>query len=87
MDLVEGVGESSSPRRSFGGYTNYDVRTDVYNRLVETGNDQAVLNPEFREQLEAHFNRLPPRFIINSIAIDICYQFLFLTVLFLFLEF
>jgi hypothetical protein len=63
MDLLEGVGESSSPPRSFGGYSNYDIRTDVYNRLVETGHDQAVSNPDFREQIEAHFNRLPPRFI------------------------
>ncbi|TKY51388.1 serine/threonine-protein kinase HT isoform X3 [Spatholobus suberectus] len=62
MDLVEGVGESSSPPRTFSGYSNYDVRSDVYNRLVETGHDQAVSNPEFREQLEAHFNRLPPSY-------------------------
>jgi hypothetical protein len=62
MDLLEGVGESSSPPRSFGGYSNYDIRTDVYNRLVETGHDQAVSNPDFREQIEAHFNRLPPSY-------------------------
>ncbi|XP_061341997.1 serine/threonine-protein kinase STY46-like [Gastrolobium bilobum] len=62
MDFVEGVGESSSPPRTFSGYSNYDVRNDVYNRLMETGHDQAVSNPEFREQLEAHFNRLPPSY-------------------------
>ncbi|CAJ1976964.1 unnamed protein product [Sphenostylis stenocarpa] len=61
MDLVEGVGESSSPPRAFSGYGNYDIRNDVYNRLLATGHDQAVSNPDFREQLEAHFNRLPPR--------------------------
>lgn len=61
MDLIEGVGESSSPPRSFGSYSNYDVRNDVYNRLVESGNEDAVSNPEFREQLDAHFNRLPAR--------------------------
>ncbi|KAK7391274.1 hypothetical protein VNO78_19688 [Psophocarpus tetragonolobus] len=65
MDLVEGVGESSSPPRAFSGYTNYDIRNDVYNRLVETGHDQAVSNPEFREQLEAHFNRLPPSYVLD----------------------
>ncbi|XP_015865793.2 serine/threonine-protein kinase STY46 [Ziziphus jujuba] len=59
MDLTEGVGESSSPPRSFGSYSNYDVRNDVYNRLVESGNEDAVSNPEFREQLDSHFNRLP----------------------------
>ncbi|MED6194576.1 hypothetical protein PIB30_029846 [Stylosanthes scabra] len=62
MDFVEGVGESSSPPRTFGGFSNYDIRNDVYNRLVETGHDQAVSNPDFRELLEAHFNRLPPSY-------------------------
>ncbi|XP_048130596.1 serine/threonine-protein kinase STY46-like isoform X3 [Rhodamnia argentea] len=63
MDLIEGVGESSSPPRSFVGSLsgNFDVRNDVYARLVETGNEEAVSNPEFRELLEAHFNRLPSR--------------------------
>ncbi|XP_044475346.1 serine/threonine-protein kinase STY8-like isoform X2 [Mangifera indica] len=59
MDLTEGVGESSSPTRSFGNFSNYDVRNDVFNRLIECGNEEAVCNPEFRELLDAHFNRLP----------------------------
>ncbi|CAK9187368.1 unnamed protein product [Ilex paraguariensis] len=59
MDLVEGVGESSSPPRSFGTCSSScDIRNDVYNRLVESGNEEAV-GPEFRELLDAHFNRLP----------------------------
>eukprot|EP00261_Vitis_vinifera_P031002 XP_019072245.1 PREDICTED: serine/threonine-protein kinase STY8 isoform X2 [Vitis vinifera] len=62
MDLIEGVGESSSPPRSFGCFGVYDVRNDVYNRLMESGNEEAVSNPEFREQLDAHFNRLPPSY-------------------------
>lgn len=59
MDLAEGVGESSSPPRSFGSFSNYDVRNDVFNLLIEAGNEEAVCNPEFREQLDAHFNRFP----------------------------
>lgn len=59
MDLAEGVGESSSPPRSFAGY---DVRSDVYNRLIESGNVEAADNPEFRELLDVHFSRLPSRF-------------------------
>ncbi|XP_059453044.1 serine/threonine-protein kinase STY8-like isoform X3 [Corylus avellana] len=60
MDLIEGVGESSSPPRSFGGgFSSTDVRNDVYNRLMESGLDEVVSNPEFRELLDAHFNRLP----------------------------
>ncbi|BFG40713.1 hypothetical protein CerSpe_269880 [Prunus speciosa] len=59
MDLTEGVGESSSPPRSFVSFGNYDVRNDVYNRLLESGNEDALTQPDFREQLDAHFNRLP----------------------------
>ncbi|BBH08846.1 ACT-like protein tyrosine kinase family protein [Prunus dulcis] len=55
MDLTEGVGESSSPPRSFVSFSNYDV----YNRLLESGNEDALTQPDFREQLDAHFNRLP----------------------------
>ncbi|KAK6938292.1 hypothetical protein RJ641_031800 [Dillenia turbinata] len=62
MDLAEGVGESSSPPRSFVSFSSYDIRTDVYNRLIETGNEDAVCNPDLREQLEAHFNKLPPSY-------------------------
>ncbi|XP_057423662.1 serine/threonine-protein kinase STY8-like isoform X2 [Lotus japonicus] len=63
MDFAEGIGESNSPpRAAFAGYTNSDVKNDVFNRLLQTGHDQAVSNPEFRQQLEAHFNRLPPSY-------------------------
>ncbi|KAI9098440.1 hypothetical protein K1719_025065 [Acacia pycnantha] len=63
MDFfIEGVGESSSPPRSSGGFGNYDVRNDVYNRLVENGHGQEA---DFREQLDAHFNRLPPSYLFD----------------------
>ncbi|KAI5654381.1 hypothetical protein M9H77_31568 [Catharanthus roseus] len=66
MDLLEGVGESSSPARSFGGgFGGYDIRNDVYNRLLETGNDEAVCNPELRELLDSHFNRLPASYALD----------------------
>ncbi|KAK1406838.1 hypothetical protein QVD17_38446 [Tagetes erecta] len=66
MDLVEGVGESSSPPRSFTGFSGYEIVNDVYNRLVEIGNDEVNSVPDFREQLETHFTRLP-----SSYALDI----------------
>nr|XP_043640007.1 serine/threonine-protein kinase STY46-like [Erigeron canadensis] len=67
MDLVEGVGESSSPPRTFaGGFSGNEVVNDVYNRLLSIGNDDVLAYPDFREQLEAHFNRLP-----SSYALDI----------------
>lgn len=71
MDFTEEVGESSSPPRSYGSFGgggsggggNDVIRIDVYNRLIENGNEEAISQPDFREQLEAHFNRLPPRFV------------------------
>lgn len=70
MDFEEEVGESSSPPRSFGSFGgggsgggNDVIRNDVYNRLIENGNEEAINNPDFLEQLVAHFNRLPPRFV------------------------
>ncbi|KAK9162639.1 hypothetical protein Syun_003541 [Stephania yunnanensis] len=64
MELIEEVGESSSPLRSasIGVFGGYDVRTDVFNRLVESGNEEVLCNPEFRDQLDAHFKRLPSRY-------------------------
>jgi hypothetical protein len=63
MDLIEGVGESLSPPKLLGGgFSSTDVRNDVYNRLMESGLDEVVSNPEFRELLDAHFNRLPQRY-------------------------
>lgn len=65
MELTEGVGESSSPPRAFGGCSYYDIKTDVYKRLVENGNEEAISNPGFRELLDAHFNRLPPSYALD----------------------
>ncbi|XP_054785995.1 serine/threonine-protein kinase STY17-like [Prosopis cineraria] len=63
MDFfIEGVGESSSPPRTLSGFGNYDVRKDVYSRLVENGHGQEA---EFREQLDAHFNRFPPSYLLD----------------------
>ncbi|KAK6131440.1 hypothetical protein DH2020_034820 [Rehmannia glutinosa] len=40
-------------------WRNDVIRNDVYNRLIENRNEEAISNPDFREQLETHFNRLP----------------------------
>lgn len=76
MNFDEEVGESSSPSRSYGSFGgggsggggNDAIKNDVYNRLMENGNEEAISNPDFREQLEAHFNRLPPR----SVCLCVC---------------
>ncbi|KAA3453746.1 serine/threonine-protein kinase HT1-like isoform X1 [Gossypium australe] len=65
MDLTEGVGESSSPPRSFGNFNNYDIRNDVFNRLVEIGYEEAISNSDFRDNLDAHFNRLPASYALD----------------------
>ncbi|XP_031475624.1 serine/threonine-protein kinase STY46-like isoform X3 [Nymphaea colorata] len=64
MEFVEEVGESSSPPRAAASPHLLDVRDDVYRRLVEDGND-AASDPGFREQLDAHFSRLPPSYALD----------------------
>ncbi|KAM3255687.1 hypothetical protein ACQJBY_048706 [Aegilops geniculata] len=68
--VEEGVGESSSPPREAppapavsggsggGGGAPRDICTQVFERLVADGNEEAA-GPDFRVQLEAHFARLP----------------------------
>lgn len=65
MDLQEGVGESSSPEGSSGASGGYDVGNDVYNRLFESGHEEVTSNPELREQLDAHFSRLPASYAVD----------------------
>lgn len=71
MEFAEEVGESSSPPRSYGSFggNNDVIRNDVYNRLIENGNEEAISNPHFFHLLEAHFNRLPTRFLLNVVCI------------------
>jgi hypothetical protein len=63
----EGVGESSSPPRDVApepaasGGGARDICDQVYERLVADGHVGAS-DPEFRENLVAHFARLPHRF-------------------------
>lgn len=63
MDAVEeGVGESSSPPRALG--SGLGVR-DVYERLLEDGNEEALRDPGFLDVLEAHFGRFPPSYAMD----------------------
>lgn len=61
--LVEEVGESSSPPRPYGGLSLHDIKNDIYNKLIEDGNEDAISNPDFKRLLDAHFSRLPARCI------------------------
>lgn len=65
MELVEEEA-SSAPPVGYGGYGgSNDIRDEIYARLLEDGNDEAVSNPSFRELLDAHFNRLPPSYGVD----------------------
>lgn len=65
MDLIEGVGESSSPPRStVGSFGGYDIKNDVYTRLLDSPNHDFISNPDSRELLDLHFQRLPSRYHI-----------------------
>ncbi|KAG0449303.1 hypothetical protein HPP92_027442 [Vanilla planifolia] len=66
MELIEeGVGESSSPPRGIIQESAYDIKNEIYLRLVECGNPEAVANPNLRDQLDAHFNRLPLSYAVD----------------------
>ncbi|CAH9112234.1 unnamed protein product [Cuscuta epithymum] len=71
MDLEEGVGESSSPPRALGSVGGgvggaKDVRTNVYNKLLQIGNVDVISDRVLlREQLDAHFNSLPYRYLLD----------------------
>lgn len=63
---IEEVGESSSPPRgighgSGGGIAACDIKDEIFARLMEDGIEEVVSNPHYKDQLNAHFNRLPAR--------------------------
>ncbi|XP_020583155.1 serine/threonine-protein kinase STY46-like [Phalaenopsis equestris] len=67
MELIEeGVGESSSPPRWLTGQDpSYDIKNDIYMRLVESENPDAIANPNLRDLLDAHFSRLPTSYGVD----------------------
>ncbi|KAJ8470364.1 hypothetical protein OPV22_024707 [Ensete ventricosum] len=61
--MEEGEGESSSPARPLGGSSPRDaVRNEIYERLLDSGNDEVISNPNLRDLLDAHLSRLPFRY-------------------------
>ncbi|KAI0494477.1 hypothetical protein KFK09_024615 [Dendrobium nobile] len=67
MELIEeGVGESSSPPRWLAGQDpSYDIKNEIYTRLVECRNPEAIANPNLRDLLDAHFSRLPTSYSVD----------------------
>eukprot|EP01018_Ginkgo_biloba_P012816 Gb_06578 [translate_table: standard] len=59
----EGRGENSSSQY-LPSFQYHEIWQEVYRKLVENENE-AVNNPNFAEQLQAHFNRLPPRYAMD----------------------
>ncbi|WOL18788.1 serine/threonine-protein kinase STY46-like isoform X4 [Canna indica] len=67
--MEEGEGESTSPARPLGGagapFTYDALRNDIYERLVDSGNEEAISNPHLRDLLDAHLSRLPLRYRLD----------------------
>ncbi|KAH7680844.1 Dual-specificity kinase protein [Dioscorea alata] len=64
-EALEDMGESSSPPKGFGPPGAFDIKYDIYARLLESRNEEELLNSDFREQFMAHFNRLPPSYLLD----------------------
>ncbi|PAN11204.2 hypothetical protein PAHAL_2G149800 [Panicum hallii] len=62
--VEEDVSENSSPPPAAAPVHAADICSEVYERLVQEGFEEALV-PEFREQLEAHFARLPLRYQLD----------------------
>ncbi|XP_042413886.1 serine/threonine-protein kinase STY46-like isoform X5 [Zingiber officinale] len=62
---IEEVGESSSPPRVSGGQAAYDIKNEIYKRLMESGNEEVRSNPHFKELFDGHFSRLPPSYKLD----------------------
>uniref|UniRef100_A0A1D1Y2N4 [Protein-PII] uridylyltransferase n=1 Tax=Anthurium amnicola TaxID=1678845 RepID=A0A1D1Y2N4_9ARAE len=63
MELrAEGAGKSYPP----GHYGSLGARTDICDRLIDKGHEEeAIYNIDFRKQLDAHFDRLPSRYLLD----------------------
>lgn len=66
-ELEEGSGESSPPvnKGLHSLYFLHEIKNEIYMRLVESGNKEALSNPSLREQLDEHFNRLPASYALD----------------------
>ncbi|KAJ8458323.1 hypothetical protein OPV22_031249 [Ensete ventricosum] len=62
---IEEVGESSSPSRGAGAQAGYDIKNEIYERLVASGNEEVRSNPYFKEHFDAHFSRLPASYKLD----------------------
>nr|XP_009406071.1 PREDICTED: serine/threonine-protein kinase STY46-like [Musa acuminata subsp. malaccensis] len=65
VEPIEEVGESSSPPRAVGGPGVYDIKNEIYESLVASGNEEVLSNPHFKEQFDAHFSRLPASYKLD----------------------
>lgn len=68
--MLEGEGESSSPPcqaqqplQGLGAADTVRIRDEIYARLLEIKNEEAMCNPNFRYELDAHLNRFPLRYV------------------------
>ncbi|KAJ4786516.1 hypothetical protein LUZ62_037762 [Rhynchospora pubera] len=66
-ELEEGTGESSPPANKglHSAYLSHQIKNEIYTRLVESGNKEALSNPSLREELDDHFSRLPQSYALD----------------------
>ncbi|VAI76591.1 hypothetical protein VPH35_123792 [Triticum aestivum] len=63
IEVLEGTGESSSPPRSSAAHD--ELRRKIYERLVQAGKQGDCDDASFRDMLDAHFDKLPPRYLTD----------------------
>ncbi|XP_019708410.1 serine/threonine-protein kinase STY46 isoform X2 [Elaeis guineensis] len=73
-EAIEEVGESSSPPRGLShaggeGIAPCDIKDEIFARLMENGIEEVVSNPHYKDELIAHFNRLPASYLVD-VSID-----------------
>ncbi|KMZ73575.1 Protein kinase family protein, putative, expressed [Zostera marina] len=75
--MLEGEGESSSPPcqaqqplQGLGAADTVRIRDEIYARLLEIKNEEAMCNPNFRYELDAHLNRFPLSYAMDVMGID-----------------
>ncbi|CAA6660521.1 unnamed protein product [Spirodela intermedia] len=65
MELNEEVGESASTPGHRRSLCPKAIAKRIYSRLAADGSVHAIYNPELADELEAHFDRLPARYILD----------------------
>ncbi|KAJ3681494.1 hypothetical protein LUZ60_015983 [Juncus effusus] len=66
-ELEEGIRVCSPPcnKGLHSLFFLHEIQDEIYMRLVESGNQEAVSNPRLKEDLDEHFGRLPASYALD----------------------